>query len=116
MAASSVWMGCYIFTINYDYRFLYLIPFVAYLAALAAAPRRTRLQAIWPAVLVVMVLFVLLFPWLQLGYTEIGMKTVKILEPVTEFLLIPVFAGSLFYFLLTNTWLLQRWKSALPSA
>jgi len=33
---------------------------------------------------------------------------VKILEPVTEFVLIPLFAGSLFYFLLANTWLLQR--------
>jgi hypothetical protein len=108
LAASSVWLGCYIFTINYDYRFLYLFPFIAYLAALAAAPGRTGLQTLWPSALILMMLIILFFPWLQIGYTELGMKSVKILEPLTEFVLIPLFAGSLFYFLLANTWLLQR--------
>ncbi|MFN6352480.1 MAG: hypothetical protein ACK40D_06345 [Cyanobacteriota bacterium] len=108
LTASSVWLGCYIFTINYDYRFLYVFPFIAYLAALAAAPGRAGLQTLWPSALILMILVVLFFPWLQTGYTEFGMKSVKILEPVTEFVLIPLFAGSLFYFLLANTWLLQR--------
>lgn len=108
--ASSIWMGCYISTINYDYRFLYLVPFLAYLSALAASPLRSRWQAGWASALIVMMLFLFLFPWLQLGYTDLGMKSIKFLEPLTEFLIIPLLAGSLFCFLLAQTWLFTRSK------
>ena len=113
MMGASTWMGCYLFTINYDYRFLYLTPFLAYLSALSSSDQRTPLQRAWPRGLILMSLFVFLYPWLQFGYTAWGMKAVKMLEPLTEFVFIPLIAGSLFYFLFTNTWLAPRPKPPL---
>jgi hypothetical protein len=106
--ASSTWMGCYILTINYDYRFIYLIPVLAYLLALASSPAGHLLQARWASALTVIMLILLLAQWLQFGYTDFGLKSLKIIEPISEFLLLPIFAGSLFYFLFTNTWLMPR--------
>lgn len=110
---SSIWLGCYISTINYDYRFLYLVPFIAYLAAIAASARATRFQARWAAVLVWSMLVVFAYPWLRLGYTDLGLRLTALVEPVTEFLLIPVFAGSLLFFLLQKTWLGALGKQTL---
>jgi hypothetical protein len=100
---SSIWLGCYLLTINHDYRFIYLLPFIVYLASLSSSPSLVGLQADWPKVLIFSILFVFLFPWWQLGYTQLGMNLIRFLEPVSEFIFIPLFAGSLFYFLISNT-------------
>lgn len=112
----ATWLGCYISTINYDYRFVFIIPFLGYLAGLVADPARAGLQRHWPACLVIMMMFVLLFPWLRLGYTGIGVLLVRILEPATEFLLIPMFAGSLLCCLLATTSIPVRLKGAALTA
>ena len=109
---SSIWLGCYLLTINHDYRFIYLIPFIVYLASLASSPSLVGLQADWPKVLIVSILFTFLFPWWQLGYTEFGMNLIRFLEPITEFILIPLFAGSLFYFLMSNASFFPRVRSS----
>lgn len=105
---SSIWLGCYLLTINNDYRFIFLIPFIVYLASLASSPSLVGLQAGWPKVLILSILFVFLFPWWQLGYTQFGMNLIRFLEPVTEFIFIPLVAGSLFYFLISNSWFFPR--------
>lgn len=96
---SSIWMGSYIFTINYDYRFIFLIPFVVYLAALVSSASGRRIQAGWIVVVIIAFLLVCFLPWLRLNYTALGMASVRLLEPVTEFVLIPIIAGTLFCFL-----------------
>ncbi|MFN9623801.1 MAG: glycosyltransferase 87 family protein [Cyanobacteriota bacterium] len=90
---SCTWMGAYIFTINYDYRFIFILPFLAYLATFSA---------LWPRLLICMTLLIFVFPWFRLNYTSIGMALVRVLEPVTEFLLIPALAGSLLFFLVAR--------------
>jgi hypothetical protein len=49
-----------------------------------------------------MTLLIFVFPWFRLNYTSIGMALVRVLEPVTEFLLIPALAGSLLFFLVAR--------------
>lgn len=108
MVLSSVWMGCYLTTINYDYRYVYLYPFLGLLVWMAGSAVVGRPQRAWASLIVGAMVIILFTPLLQVGYTPIGMLLVPLVEPFTEFLLIPLVAGTVFAFLLSRSWILPR--------
>lgn len=112
LVMSSIWLGCYITTVNHDYRFIFLIPFLGYLASLSCSSIQPRSLEVWSRSLIVAILTVFLFPWLGVGYTAIGIQSLAIIEPLTEFVLIPLIAGSVFYYLISNTWIIAWFKPA----
>ena len=57
-------------------------------------------QRAWAKVLIVSMVFVFWLPILQWGYFGVMMNAIAVLEPITEFILVPLFAGSLAYLLL----------------
>lgn len=107
---SSIWLGCYITTVSHDYRLIFLVPFLGYLASLSGSSMQPRSLQVWSGSLVVALLIVFLFPWLGVGYTAIGMQSLAIIEPLTEFVLIPLMAGSVFHYLLSNSWIIAWFK------
>ncbi|MFM7268323.1 MAG: hypothetical protein ACKOZT_07015 [Cyanobium sp.] len=108
MLLSSIWLGCYLTTINYDYRFVYLYPFLGLLVWTAGSAVAGRLQRAWSNLIVGATIVVLFTPLLQVGYTPIGMLLVRFVEPLTEFILIPLVAGSLLAFLAARCWILPQ--------
>jgi hypothetical protein len=110
MVMSSIWLGCYITTVSHDYRLIFIIPFLGYLASLSGSSMQPRFLKIWSGSLVVFLLIVFLFPWLGVGYTAIGMQSLELIEPLTEFVLIPLIAGSVFYYLFSHSWIIAWFK------
>jgi hypothetical protein len=110
MVMSSIWLGCYITTVSHDYRLIFIIPFLGYLASLSGSSMQPRFLKIWSGSLVVSLLIVFLFPWLGVGYTAIGMQSLDLIEPLTEFVLIPLIAGSVFYYLFSHSWIIAWFK------
>jgi len=101
---SAVWLGCYVITINIDYRFLFLVPWLGLLARVASMSSSSLQQKRLAAGLLVSLLIVFWVPLLQWGYTDFGMKLISFAEPLTEFVLIPLCAASLAYLLVEHTW------------
>jgi hypothetical protein len=92
---SSTWLGCYVTTINIDYRFLFLVPCLGLLCCVASEFMSTDGQRAWAKVLIVSMVVVFWLPMLQWGYFDVVMRAIAVLEPITEFILVPLFAGSL---------------------
>lgn len=80
---SAVWLGCYITTINLDYRFLFLVPWLGLLARVASMSSSSLQQKRLAAGLLVSLLIVYWVPLLQWGYTDFGMKLISFAEPLT---------------------------------
>jgi hypothetical protein len=97
---SSTWLGCYVTTINIDYRLLFLVPCLGLLGCVASAFASTDGQRSLAKVLIISMVFVFWLPILQWGYIDVAMKSIAVLEPLTEFILVPLFAGSLVSLLL----------------
>lgn len=100
---SAVWLGCYVTTINIDYRFLVLFPWLGLLARVASMSSSSLQQRRLAAGLIVSLLVVFWVPLLQWGYTDLGMQLITFAEPLTEFVLIPLCAASLLYLLIHHT-------------
>jgi len=109
MLLSCVWLGCYLTTINYDYRFVYLYPFFALLVWIAGSELLGRWQRVWSNLMAGGMVIVLFTPLLLVGYTPIGMQLVRFVEPLTEFILIPLVAGSVLAFLAARSWIVPQW-------
>lgn len=92
---SSTWLGCYVTTINIDYRLLFVVPCLGLLASVASASASTDAQRAWAKILLISMIFVFWLPIFQWGYVDGVMKSITVLEPFTEFVLVPLFAGSL---------------------
>jgi len=97
---SATWLGCYVTTINIDYRLLFVVPCLGLLCCVASAPASTDGQRALAKILIISMVFVFWLPILQWGYVDVVMKSIAVLEPFTEFILVPLFAGSLFLLLL----------------
>jgi len=100
---SAIWLGCYVTTINIDYRFLFLVPWLGLLARMASMSSSSLQQQRLAAGLIVSLLVVFWVPLLQWGYTDFGMKLISFAEPLTEFVLVPLCAASLAYLLVQHT-------------
>jgi len=100
---SAVWLGCYVTTINIDYRFLFLVPWLGLLARIASMSSSSLQQQRLAAGLLVSLLVVFWVPILQWGYTDFSMKLISFAEPLTEFVLVPLCAASLAYLLVQHT-------------
>lgn len=101
---SAVWLGCYVTTINIDYRLLFLVPWLGLLARVTSLSTSSPAQKRWAAGLIVSLLVVFWVPLLQWGYSDFGMSLVAVAEPITEFVLIPLAAASLACLLIQHTW------------
>ena len=105
---SAVWLGCYVTTVNIDYRFLFLVPWLGLLARVASVSSSSLQQKRWSAGLIVSLLVVFWVPLLQWGYSDFGLRLVALAEPLTEFVLIPLCAASLACLLIQHTWSMLR--------
>jgi len=101
---SATWLGCYVTTINIDYRLLFLVPWLGLLARVPFMSSSSP-QQIWLAAgLIVSLLIVFWVPLLQWGYSDFGRRLITLAEPLTEFALIPLCAASLAFLLIQHTW------------
>ena len=101
---SAVWLGFYLTTVNIDYRLFFLNPWLVLLARVASVSSSSLPQRRLAAGMLVSLLVVFWVPLLlQWGYTDFGMRLIPLVEPLTEFVLIPVCAASLAYPMIQHT-------------
>jgi len=92
------WLGCYLLTISYDYKHIFILPsFLLFCAMLENHTLMTRLQRGIVLTLVTGALFVLLMPLFVHAQWHLLTKdtTIKLLELFGEMVVIPFYAGSL---------------------
>ena len=109
VSMTSVWLGCYIITISYDYRMIFLFPMLIFIAraiqltpsSLAGSMQRRGLICILTAILASM-----LIPFLAYGFqdplTRLG------IDAIAEFVLIPFYASTLFVIILGQIIMARR--------
>ncbi len=89
---SGTWVGTYLFTKSYDYKFIFLVPVLGLTGALLSRGATVTGQRGWMTLILVPVLFSWIVPYLALSFNQpMGLS----LELVNDFVLIPLLAGAL---------------------
>jgi hypothetical protein len=112
-AMTSVWLGCYIVTISYEYRMIFLFPaliFIARAIQLNPSISVTPLQRRGLICLLIAILASMLIPFLGYGF-QAPLARLGI-DAVAEFMLIPFYASALFVIIL-NLIVMARRSSPL---
>ena len=102
IAMTSVWLGCYIVTISYEYRMIFLFPSLIFIARAIQLSPYNQISSLQKRGLICLLIFMLasmLIPFIGHSYqdqlTRIGV------DSVAEFVFIPFFASSLFVIVLS---------------
>ena len=102
IAMTSVWLGCYIVTISYDYRMIFLFPALVFSARAIQLSPCNHISSLQKSGLICLLAFMLasmLIPFIGHSYqdqlTRIG------IDSIAEFVFIPFFASSLFVIVLS---------------
>lgn len=106
---SWTWLGCYILTISYDYRLIFMLPSMAYMASLLdkkACLKPGQLWLVWT--LFMAALLIILFPLAHYNGLAHYANTSRFLELFIEMVPIPFYAGSLGALLLTDSFRRHR--------
>lgn len=101
---SATWIGCYILSINYDYRLIFMMPSLAFfIAAIEQSKhqlKRREQLLIW--VLILSGLLAILLPLILLNLS--GFTALKFFAEMSiEFLWLPIYAGALASVLFSNS-------------
>jgi hypothetical protein len=89
---SATWVGTYLTTKSYDYKFIFLLPAFAITASLLTQPSSVKARPIWIILVLVPMLSAWFIPYLSVSFNQpLGTS----LELVNDFVLIPLLAGSL---------------------
>jgi hypothetical protein len=89
---SGTWVGTYLFTKSYDYKFIFLVPVLGLTGALLSRGAAGKGQRGWISLILVPILAAWFIPYLALSFSQpMGLS----LELVNDFVLIPVLAGAL---------------------
>lgn len=89
---SGTWVGTYLFTKSYDYKFIFLVPVLGLTGALLSRGATGTGQRGWMTLILVPMLLSWFAPYLALSFNQpMGLS----LELVNDFVLIPVLAGAI---------------------
>ncbi len=89
---SSTWIGTYLFTKSYDYKFIFLLPAFAITVALLSQPGSAALRPTWGLLVLAPMLSAWFLPYLDVSFNlPVGVW----LEGINDFALIPLLAGTL---------------------
>jgi hypothetical protein len=109
IAMTSVWLGCYIVTISYDYRMIFLFPALVFIARAIQLSPYNHINSLQKSGLICLLAFMLasmLIPFIGHSYqdqlTRIG------IDSIAEFVSIPFFASSLFVIILSMIVMARR--------
>lgn len=114
-AMTSVWLGCYIVTVSYDYRMIFLFPmliFVARAIQLNPSGPVIKLQRGGLICLLAAMLASMLITFV--GYSFQDPLTRLGVDAVAEFVLIPFYASALFVIVLSQIVMARRPYTLLP--
>jgi hypothetical protein len=89
---SATWIGTYLFTRSYDYKFIFLFPAFAVTVALLSQPASAPLRPSWGLLVLAPMLSAWFVPYLAVSFNlPVGVW----LEGINDFALIPLLAGAL---------------------
>ncbi len=89
---SGTWVGTYLFTKSYDYKFIFLVPILAFTGALLCRGVTGRGERAWVTLILLPMLLAWFTPYLTVSFSQpMGLS----LELVNDFVLIPVLAGAI---------------------
>jgi hypothetical protein len=101
---SATWIGTYLFTRSYDYKFIFLLPAFAITVALLSQPASAPLRPSWGLLVLAPMLSAWFVPYLAVSFNlPVGVW----LEGINDFALIPLLAGALVA-ALPGTWPPER--------
>jgi hypothetical protein len=102
IAMTSVWLGCYIVTISYDYRMIFLFPALVFSARAIQLSPYNHISSLQKSGLICLLAFMLasmLIPFIGHSYQD---QLARIaIDSIAEFVFIPFFASSLFVIVLS---------------
>jgi len=101
VSMTSTWLGCYLVTISFDYRMIFLFPVLILIARaiqLSPASRTALLQRRGLICLLITILGSMLIPFI--GYAFQNQITRLSIDGISEFILIPFYASALFIIIL----------------
>ena len=89
---SGTWVGTYLFTRSYDYKFIFLLPVLGLTGALLSSGATGAGQHAWITLVLIPILAAWFSPYLAISFSQpMGIS----LELVNDFVLIPVLAGAI---------------------
>lgn len=89
---TGTWVGTYLFTKSYDYKFIFLLPVLAFTGALLCRGATGKGHRFWITLILVPMLLAWFTPYLTISFSQpMGLS----LELVNDFVMIPVLAGAL---------------------
>jgi hypothetical protein len=109
IAMTSLWLGCYIVTISYDYRLIFLFPVLIFIArAIQLVPvSREALMQRWSLIcLLIAILASMLIPFIAYGFQD-PLARIGI-DAIAEFILIPFYASAFFVIILSKIVMARR--------
>jgi len=103
VSMTSLWLGCYIVTISYDYRMIFLFPMLIFIARaiqLSPSGQTGLMQRRGLTLLLIAMLASMLIPFVAYGYQD---PLIRLgIDAIAEFVLIPFYASALFMIVLST--------------
>ena len=103
VSMTSLWLGCYIVTISYDYRMIFLFPMLIFIARaiqLSPSGQTGLMQRRGLTLLLIAMLASMLIPFFAYGYQD---PLIRLgIDAIAEFVLIPFYASGLFVIVLST--------------
>jgi hypothetical protein len=103
VSMTSLWLGCYIITISYDYRMIFLFPMLIFIARaiqLSPSGQTGLMQRRGLTLLLIAMLASMLIPFVAYGYQD---PLIRLgIDAIAEFVLIPFYASALFMIVLST--------------
>ena len=103
VSMTSLWLGCYIVTISYDYRMIFLFPMLIFIARaiqLSPSGQTGPMQRRGLTLLLIALLASMLIPFVAYGYQD---PLIRLgIDAIAEFVLIPFYASALFVIVLST--------------
>lgn len=109
VAMTSVWLGCYIITISYDYRMIFLFPALIFIARAIQLGPYNQISLLQKSGLICLITFMLasmFIPFIGQSYRD--QLTRIAIDSIAEFVFIPFFASSLFVIVLSMIVMARR--------
>jgi len=95
IAMTCMWIGCYVTTISYDYRLIFLFPFIAILAQLPALQiNANSTKSTWTAMIIAMAIIPGILTTIFMTQNPGSLNVFLGHEVLAEFIMFPIVAGS----------------------
>ena len=95
IAMTCMWIGCYVTTISYDYRLIFLFPLIAILAQLPALQMKTNFtKSAWTAMITAMAIIPGILTTMSVAQIPGFLNVFRGHVVLVEFIMFPIVAGS----------------------